>query len=209
MVSPRGLGQPDHLGSVTTNRHLLAAPEQRPGQHRVVIGLVRPLHRPAVPVPRRDQVTAVLNQPRGGFRVLWRLTYKWARYRHPNKSKKWVVTRYFGKHNKFRNDRWVFGDRRNVNDRGITYHMVKFSWTNIVRHQLVTGRASPDDPDLTDYWATRRKKVKPHWTATTYACSPGRTAAAHSAGTTYSPPTNHHNPHTNGNDGGWASPAGR
>jgi RNA-directed DNA polymerase len=92
---------------------------------------------------------------------MWRLTYKWVRHRHPNKSKKWVVARYYGKLNKFRNDRWVFGDRSNVNDRGVIYHMVKFSWTNIVRHQLVTGGASPDDPDLTDYWAKRRQKVKP------------------------------------------------
>jgi hypothetical protein len=26
---------------------------------------------------------------------------------------------------------------------------------------LVAGRASPDDPDLTDFWAGRRRKVKP------------------------------------------------
>ena len=38
---------------------------------------------------------------------------------------------------------------------------IKFSWTPIVRHQLVAGGASPDDPDLIDYWAARRRKVKP------------------------------------------------
>jgi hypothetical protein len=42
---------------------------------------------------------------------LWRLTYKWAKISHRNKSKKWVTARYFGKFNKFRNDHWVFGDR--------------------------------------------------------------------------------------------------
>jgi RNA-directed DNA polymerase len=42
---------------------------------------------------------------------LWRLTYRWARHTHPNKSRGWVATRYFGKFNKSRNDRWVFGDR--------------------------------------------------------------------------------------------------
>jgi RNA-directed DNA polymerase len=26
---------------------------------------------------------------------------------------------------------------------------------------MVTGAASPDDPALTDYWAKRRRKVKP------------------------------------------------
>jgi RNA-directed DNA polymerase len=39
--------------------------------------------------------------------------------------------------------------------------MVKFAWTDIVRHPLVAGRASPDDPDLRDYWVKRRRKVKP------------------------------------------------
>ena len=93
---------------------------------------------------------------------MWWLTYRWARHSHPNKSKKWTARRYFGRFNKFRNDRWVFGARDHVvNDRGDVAYLVKFSWTAIVRHQLVTGRASPDDPDLVDYWAARRRKVKP------------------------------------------------
>ena len=49
----------------------------------------------------------------------------------------------------------MFGDRD-----GGTY-LVKFSWTGIVRHVMVKGRASPDDPALASYWADRRKKVKP------------------------------------------------
>jgi RNA-directed DNA polymerase len=28
---------------------------------------------------------------------VWKLTYKWAKYSHPNKSKHWVVNRYFGR----------------------------------------------------------------------------------------------------------------
>ena len=27
---------------------------------------------------------------------LWKLTYKWAKHGHPNKSKHWIVDRYFG-----------------------------------------------------------------------------------------------------------------
>ncbi|MFJ1975440.1 group II intron reverse transcriptase/maturase [Streptomyces sp. NPDC087903] len=93
---------------------------------------------------------------------VWWLTYRWARRMHPNKSKKWIVRRYFGRFNKFRNDRWVFGDRANVlNDRGEIPILLKFSWTSIVRHQLIAGGASPDDPELTDYWVKRRRKVKP------------------------------------------------
>jgi RNA-directed DNA polymerase len=88
-------------------------------------------------------------------RYLWHLTYKWARRSHQNKSKGWVVDRYFGRFNKFRSDRWVFGDR----DSGA--YLVKFSWTNIVRHTLVQGGASPDDPALVEYWAKRRRRIKP------------------------------------------------
>jgi len=94
---------------------------------------------------------------------MWKLTYKWACHSHPKKSKGWIVNRYFGRFHKFRNDRWVFGDPSHpYGDHGDTIaYLVKFSWTNIVRHPLVAGRASPDDPDLRDYWAQRRRKVKP------------------------------------------------
>jgi len=86
---------------------------------------------------------------------VFELTYKWARYRHPNKPKRWIVGRYFGAFNKFRNDRWVFGDR----DSG--GHLVKFAWTSINRHVMVKGAASTDDPALADYWASRRRLSKP------------------------------------------------
>jgi RNA-directed DNA polymerase len=86
---------------------------------------------------------------------VWKLTYKWAKYRHPNKPTRWLISRYLGKFNKFRNDHWVFGDR----DSG--GYLVKFSWTGIDRHVIVKGAASPDDPALTDYWANRRRRSKP------------------------------------------------
>lgn len=84
----------------------------------------------------------------------WWLTYRWARRSHPNKSRSWVATRYFGKFNKSRQDLWVFGDR----DSGV--YLTKFGWTKIVRHVPVQGRASSDDPSLAQYWADRRRKRK-------------------------------------------------
>jgi RNA-directed DNA polymerase len=84
---------------------------------------------------------------------LWELTYKWATFSHSNKPTRWVVARYFGRFNKSRRDRWVFGDR----DSGAYMH--RFAWTKIVRHQIVKGGASPDDPALTEYWAWRRRKA--------------------------------------------------
>lgn len=83
---------------------------------------------------------------------LWRLTFKWALYRHNRRSKHRIVDRYYGQFHPSRRDRWVFGDR----DSGA--FLVKFGWTKIVRHDLVKGRASPDDPALTGYWAKRRRK---------------------------------------------------
>jgi RNA-directed DNA polymerase len=86
---------------------------------------------------------------------LWKLLWKWARWRHQNKPGRWVAARYFGKFNPSRDDHWVFGDR----DSG--GHLVKFSWTGIERHTPVKGTASPDDPALAGYWSGRRTKVKP------------------------------------------------
>ena len=83
---------------------------------------------------------------------MWKLTYKWARHSHPNKPRCWVATRYFGQFNKSRQDKWVFGDRVSG------AHIVKFAWTKIVRHQMVKGGASQDDPTLASYWAERRRK---------------------------------------------------
>src|SRR2546421_3297735 len=46
-------------------------------------------------------------------------------------------------------------------DRGDVPYLLRFSWTEIVRHQMVQTTASADDPDLTDYSAARRRRVKP------------------------------------------------
>ena len=86
---------------------------------------------------------------------MWKLIYKWATYSHPKKSRCWVVSRYFGRFNRSRRDRWVFGDRASG------AYLLKFAWTRIVRHQMVKGAASPDDPALTEYWAERRAKTPP------------------------------------------------
>jgi len=86
---------------------------------------------------------------------LWKLTYKWACWTHPNKPKRWTTSRYYRKFSKLRNDRWVFGNP----DTGAC--LPKLSWTPIVRHTLVKGGASPDDPSLAQYWERRRQKVKP------------------------------------------------
>lgn len=46
-------------------------------------------------------------------------------------------------------------------DRASGAFQVQFGWTGIVRHPLVKGTASPDDPALAHYWANRRRKKTP------------------------------------------------
>ena len=86
---------------------------------------------------------------------VWKLVYKWARFRHPNKSRRWVTARYFGMFHPSRRDAWVFGSRESG------FYLRKFAWTPIVRHRMVTGGASTDDPDLVAYWAQRRRRNSP------------------------------------------------
>jgi RNA-directed DNA polymerase len=117
-----------------------------------VLATVNPIKRGWANYYRGVVSSKVLN---GLDHHMWKLTYKWACYRHPDKPKRWITSRYFGRFDKTRQDRWVFGDR----DSGA--YMPKFAWTKIVRHQLVPGTASLDDPALADYWAQRRRRNKP------------------------------------------------
>jgi RNA-directed DNA polymerase len=99
----------------------------------------------------RTQVSAVAFGKLDTY--LWQLTWKWAKRSHSTKPAYWVFARYFGTFNKARQDRWVFGDRTSGS------YLHRFAWTNIVRHQIVKHQASPDDPELADYWAWRRHKT--------------------------------------------------
>jgi RNA-directed DNA polymerase len=86
---------------------------------------------------------------------MWKLVHKWARFSHPNKPRRWFTSRYFGKFNPARQDRWIFGSRETG------FYLRKFAWTPIVRHRMVAGTASPDDASLADYWAQRRRRNPP------------------------------------------------
>jgi len=70
---------------------------------------------------------------------------------HPEKPWWWLKERYWGKTNKGRQDRWVFGYKHD------NYYLQKFAWTKIERHSVVHGTASPDDPKLREYWWSRRR----------------------------------------------------
>ena len=74
------------------------------------------------------------------FQKLWR----WARYRHPHKGRRWVKDRYFLSH---QGDQWRF----KTQDGNI---LVRHSDHKIKRFAKVKGMKSPYDGDFT-YWASR------------------------------------------------------
>ncbi|MCH0573464.1 hypothetical protein I3F60_30285 [Streptomyces sp. MUM 136J] len=87
--------------------------------------------------------------------TLWWTMMRWAKRRHETKPTRWIVQRYFGPFHPTRRDRWIFGDR----DTGA--FLTKLTWTPIKRHQMVDGWASPDDAQLSVYWAVRRRRRTP------------------------------------------------
>jgi RNA-directed DNA polymerase len=75
----------------------------------------------------------------------WHRLWRWAKRRHPTTGSKWVKARYF------RDDGYW------------TCYEGKAEWvqpdaTPITRFTQVTGKHSPDDPTLRQYWVERKKK---------------------------------------------------
>ena len=80
---------------------------------------------------------------------MFRREVRYVSHTHPKKSKHWKKARYWGKLIPGRKDNWVFGDKQ----KGL--YLLKFTWYTIERHVLVKGKASPDDPNLREYWQKR------------------------------------------------------
>lgn len=75
----------------------------------------------------------------------WQLLWGWAKRRHPNKSSRWVKQRYFRP-----DGYWTFFEGNAT--------LVRASATPITRYTKVTGKASPYDPSLHEYWLNRHKR---------------------------------------------------
>ncbi|NET11462.1 MAG: group II intron reverse transcriptase/maturase [Okeania sp. SIO1H6] len=92
----------------------------------------------------------------------WRYLWRWAKRRHPNKSKGWAKAKYF---HRFKGRDWTFmckGTGRKGEE--VTHILYDISSTPIVRHIKVKGNSSPDDPSLKEYWKLRQNKQgKNHW----------------------------------------------
>jgi RNA-directed DNA polymerase len=78
---------------------------------------------------------------------VWRVTYKWAKRRHPRKNRRWVVNRYYGVD---QGRGWDLWDGRN--------RLPRHNETRVSRFVKVKGKASPFDPSLRGYWEDRRTR---------------------------------------------------
>lgn len=81
---------------------------------------------------------------------MFRRVLRWAKRTHPNKSLGWIRGRYFT--NKGGKSWGKFGDKES----GVMLTLL--GEIKIKRHIMVKGSFSPDDPELKDYWETRRSK---------------------------------------------------
>lgn len=72
---------------------------------------------------------------------------------HPTKPRKFTDSKYWGRFQPSRDDKWVFGNKANGN------YITKFAWIKIKRHELIEKTNSPDNPELREYFAKRKKKL--------------------------------------------------
>ena len=77
---------------------------------------------------------------------------KWLKQTHPNKPMKWIERNYYGRLRMDKQDNWVFGNLQTGE------HLTRMRWLNIKRHAPIQHGASPDNPELREYWKQRNFK---------------------------------------------------
>jgi RNA-directed DNA polymerase len=86
---------------------------------------------------------------------LWKALWRWCLWRHPTKSKDWVRRRYFG--NRYGGG-WCFQAIVPKSNGVQVLKLFNLNSIPIERHVKVRGNASPDNPDLTEYWTNRETR---------------------------------------------------
>jgi len=80
------------------------------------------------------------------FKLLW----KWAKGRHPNKGNHWIKVKYF----KTKGNRlWIFS----TSDNKQTYELPLFDATKIIRHTNIKSLSNPYDKEWEGYFRERTK----------------------------------------------------
>jgi hypothetical protein len=88
---------------------------------------------------------------------VWQYLWRWAKRRHPRKSTKWIKDKYF---HQIGIGKWVFAHKsKDRRDNPFWLKLYGVASTPIVRHIKVKGKASPDNPDLREYWVNRNKRM--------------------------------------------------
>ncbi len=82
------------------------------------------------------------------FQALWR----WAKRRHPNKSKQWVKERYFKSTN---GKNWVFYGVVATKEGVVENRLLYPAYVPIKRHVKIKGEANPYDPAWEEYFEKR------------------------------------------------------
>lgn len=92
---------------------------------------------------------------------VWKAIWRWCLRRHSNKGKTWVARKYFRVLN---NRDWTFAITTLIRHREQTICLFRLTSLSIQRHVKVKGNASPDDPQLAQYWHDRQTKYgKSYW----------------------------------------------
>lgn len=86
---------------------------------------------------------------------IWRTLWYWSKRRHPNKSARWIMEKYF----RTRESRkWVFGVKERLPDdthRWVDLYLA--ADVSIRRHPKIKGNANPFDPAWDDYFEWRKR----------------------------------------------------
>lgn len=84
---------------------------------------------------------------------IWKALWRWARRRHPQKGKRWIVDRYFHQEG---NRHWVFGcDVQQDDGSKIHLQLKKATDVKIQRHIKILGAANPFDASYEEYFEKR------------------------------------------------------
>jgi len=79
---------------------------------------------------------------------VWKLLWRWAKRRHPNKRKSWIKDRYY---HRIGGRNGVFATERQ--------RLILLSQTPIMRHTKIRGDANPFDLTQRDYFMARRRRA--------------------------------------------------
>jgi RNA-directed DNA polymerase len=94
---------------------------------------------------------------------IWRCLWKWAKRRHPHKSRYWIVRKYF---HRFGTRNWVFAaqtERCHPDGNPVWIRLWRASDVQLKRHAKVRGDANPFDPEWENYFENRlRLKMQQH-----------------------------------------------